>query len=113
MIFGILNLVYSFLTHIKKEQGLIKSLNTIAFILFLELFVAGIFKKYPFTVPRTSLFYCPIVLYITLQGIERLKSVNKYAYILVQGCYVIFLLFLTIALSRLIFNGQSVFAPII
>ena len=113
MIFGILNLVYSFFLHKKKEQGLIKSLNTIALILFLELFVAGLFKKYPFTVPRTSLFYCPIVLYITLQGIDSLKKVNKYVYALVQGLYVIFLLFVTIALSRLIFSGQSVFAPVI
>lgn len=113
MIFGILNLVYGFFLHGKKEPRLIKSLNTIAFILFLELFAAGIFKKYPFTVPRTSLFYCPIVLYITLQGIGSLKKFNKYVYMMVQGCYVIFLLFLTIALSRLIFSGHSVFAPII
>lgn len=113
MIFGMFNLVYSFLKYIKKEHCMIKSLNTISFILFLELLIAGVFQKYPFTVPRTSLFYCPIVLYLTIKGIGALKEVNKYAYAAVQGLFLVFLVFLTIALSRLIFTGQGVFAPIL
>ena len=110
---GMLNLFYSFFCYIRKEQYLIRSLNTIALVIFLELFIAGMFKKYPFTVPRTSLFYCPIVFYLTVKGIGVLKGINKYAYITVQGLFFIFLLFLTLALSGLIFTGQTVFAPVL
>ncbi len=113
MIFGMFNLVYSFFKYVKKEHCVIKSLNTISFILFLELLIAGVLQKYPFTVPRTSLFYCPIVLYLTIKGIGALKEFNKYAYVVVQGLFLMFLVFLTIALSRLIFTGQSVFASVL
>lgn len=104
--FGFIYLFYSFFKNIKKEGFYLRSLNTIALVLFLELFLIGALKKYPFTVPRTSLFYCPIVLALTTQGITHLKHINKYICFLVHGLYIIFLCVISLGIARLIFAGD-------
>jgi len=55
--FGLIYMFFGFFKNIKKDRYLLNSLNTLAFILFLELCILGAFKKYPFTMPRTSLFF--------------------------------------------------------
>jgi len=72
--FGLAQMFVSFFQHIKKDNYKLHSLHTIAFVLFIELFLLGVFKKYPFTVPRTSLFFCPIVLWLTVEGIGSLLT---------------------------------------
>lgn len=100
--FGFVNMFYGFFKNIRNEKYFFHSLNTITLILFIELFILGALKKYPFTVPRTSLFFCPIVLYMTVQGIVNIKFINKYLYRIVHGLYVAFLSLMTIGLSHLV-----------
>jgi len=113
MTFGLLNIIYSFFSKIKKDKFELRTINTIAFVLFLELIILGVFKKYPFTVPRTSLFFCPIVLLMTIKGLRAIKKIHIGAYILVFGLYIIYLLFLSGRLSYFAYIGQSIFHPII
>ena len=61
VIFGFFNMFYAFFANIKKEGHRIRSPMTAAFALFLGLLVLGMLKKYPFAVPRTSLFFCPFL----------------------------------------------------
>ena len=112
-VFGFIYLFCGFFARAKKEKHLFNALNTIAFFVFMELLILGAFRKYPYTVPRTSLFFCPIILCLTIQGIAALKNVNRHMYRIVHGLYFIFLVFLTICLSRLVFTGRSVFNPIL
>ena len=112
MVFGIFHLFYAFFKNFKKEKYTFKSLNTIAMGLFVGLVILGAFKKYPFVVPRTALFYCPIVLFLTIKGIDALKGIHKYVYGIVHALYLIFLVFLTVGLSRLAFTNQSLFLKI-
>lgn len=104
--FGTIDLFYAFFANIKKDKFYFKSLNTIALILFGELFVLGALKKYPFVVPRTVLFYCPIVLYLTVRGIKNLQYIHRYLYRTVHGLYIVFLSVVSISLARLIFGGD-------
>ncbi len=113
MVFGSLYLFYGFFADFKKDRYMIKALSTIAFALFLGLVLLGALHKYPFTVPRTALFYCPFVLFLVIKGIRGLRSINSYAYVIVHGLYFIFLILLTIGLSRLVFLNQSLFLKII
>ena len=49
-------------------------LDALGFIIFLELFVLGIMKKYPFTGQRITLFFAPFVFYLIVKGINSLNS---------------------------------------
>lgn len=113
LVFGLLYMFYGFFKNIKREGYYLKSVKTIAFVLFVELFFLGALKKYPFTVLRTSLFFCPVVLLMTVMGIFKLKQINPVIYALVHGVYIIFLVFLMIGLSRITFAGNLDFQPII
>ena len=105
MFFPLAYLFIGFFRNFKKDRYFLKSLETIAFVLFVELVILGILKKYPFTVPRTSLFYSPIVLTMTIMGIKEIRTLNKYLYYLLNGVFIIFLFVLSWGISRVVING--------
>ena len=111
--FGLLYLFAWFFKDIRKDRYRLKSVHTIAFFLFLGLFLLGTLKLYPFTVPRTSLFFCPIVLFLTIKGIAAVKNINGWIYRIIHAAYFVFLIFLMIALSRVTFAGQLTFRPVL
>lgn len=104
--FGFFNMFYAFFANIKKEGYRIRSPMTAAFALFLGLLVLGMFKKYPFTVPRTSLFFCPFVLFLTVDAIANLKKFNRYIFTLLHGLYVVFLAAVTFGIAGNVFSGD-------
>lgn len=106
VVFGFFNMFYAFFANIKKEGYRIRSPMTAAFALFLGLLVLGMFKKYPFTVPRTSLFFCPFVLFLTVEAITGLKKFNKYIFTLLHGAYVVFLAAVTFGIAGNVFSGD-------
>jgi len=108
---GLIYMFYGFFTNRKKEGGYFRSLETIAFVLFLLLFFIGCLKIYWFTVPRTSLFYAPIVLYMTAKGIGLAARIHPYFYRLIMGLYFVFLGFLIIMQSCVAFWWQLGFYP--
>ncbi|MBF0384990.1 MAG: hypothetical protein HQL27_03875 [Candidatus Omnitrophica bacterium] len=110
-VFGLFNTFGSFFAFFKKENYYFRSVKTIALIVFLELVFMGALKKYPFTVPRTSLFFSPIILFLTLNGIIALKRFNVYLYRAVYYPYLVLLLFIFIQLSVLCATGRGQFAP--
>lgn len=110
--FGFLNLFYGFFKDIRRDRYRFYSINTVAFIVFIELFILGVLKKYPFTIPRTSLFFCLIVLFLTVQAIAELKK-YKYFYMPLQTAYVLFLLYITSALSGITMAGALSFRPVL
>jgi len=111
--FGLLNMVYSFFMNIKKDRYRLESLHTIAFIVFFELFILGALKKYPFSIPRTSLFFCPIVLFLSLKGIGRVERINKGVFQIIRGVYIVFLLIMIFLLTRVVFTGNLTPIPLL
>ncbi|MBN1869836.1 MAG: glycosyltransferase family 39 protein [Candidatus Omnitrophica bacterium] len=108
---GLINVFYAFFANRKKEGGMLRSLDTVAFVLFLEMFLIGCLQKYPFTVPRTSLFYAPIVFYLTATGIGLAARVHPYLYRLILGLYFVFLGFLAVMQSFVAFYWDLGFYP--
>jgi hypothetical protein len=76
----------------------VDSLDRMAFLLFCELVLLGALQIYPFTVPRISLFYAPIVLYLTIQAIESMKFIHKGLY---YGYCTVFIIYLLVCASGL------------
>lgn len=113
ILFGFLNMLYAFLANFRKENYRIRSPKTAAFALFLGLAVLGMLKKYMFTVPRTSLFFCPFVLLLTIDAITGLKKINKYIFSVVHGLYVVFLAAVTFGIASNIFSGDLGAVPVI
>ena len=97
---------YAFFANIKKEGHRIRSPMTAAFALFLGLLVLGMLKKYPFAVPRTSLFFCPFLFFLTIDAITSLKKFNKYIFTLMHGAYVVFLAAVTFGIASNVFSGD-------
>jgi len=104
-IFGLIYMFYGFFKNIKSEKGL-RSLNTIALVIFIGLFLLGLAKKYPFTVPRTSLFFCPVVMALTIKGIGLLRSWNQYVYYGVYAAFIVFLLYVSSGIANVLFHGD-------
>ncbi len=111
MTFGLFYMFYAFFKNFKKQRYYLNTLNVLAFAIFLELFMLGALKKYPFTVPRTSLFFSPIVFFLTIKGIGVLKDINKPIYYIINTSFIIFLIALTVGLTNVVLfqylGGQS------
>jgi len=110
--FGFINLFYGFFTNIKKDKCRFYSINAVALIVFVELFILGVLKKYPFTIPRTSLFFCPVVLFLTVQAIFELKR-YPYVHRPLLAAYVIFLMYVAVSLSGITLAGALSFRPVL
>jgi len=59
-------------------------------IIFLELVILGIMRKYPFTGARMTLFFAPLVFYLIIKGISSLKA-NKPLYLILNFYLISFL----------------------
>ncbi len=76
---------------LKRSKFKVWDIDSIGLVIFIELFILGILKKYPFTGGRITLFYAPFVLYFIIKGITYLK-VNRWLYFVSNAYYVTFLL---------------------
>lgn len=112
-VFGMINLFYSFFANIKMKKWRMDSVYTISLVVFVELFILGVFKKYPFSIPRTSLFFCPIVLFLTLKGLVGISRWNRFVGRVLQGAYIFFLLIIFTLLSRVVLIGNLTPIPLL
>ena len=106
VIFGFLNMFYLFFANIKKEGWRIESMKTSAFTIYFGFCLLGALRLYPFTMPRTSLVFCPIVLLLIVKAIEQIKKINIYGGSIVHGAYICFLLFMTLGIAGHVFSGD-------
>ncbi len=106
MALGLIQLLAGFWPRLKNDQWKFFSVETIGFIVFWELVGLGVLHKYPFTVPRTSLFFCPILFFTTARALENLKSGQKYLYWPVQMVFIVYLVVVSIGIAGDIFAGD-------
>ncbi len=76
---------------IRKNKFRLWDIDALALIIFLELFILGIVKKYPFTGERITLFFAPFVFFMIVKGISFLKK-NKPLYLSFNAFYLAFLI---------------------
>ena len=103
---GFLQLLLGFWKTFKKDKFMFSSVNSIAFVVFMEHLILGALHKYPFVVVRTSLFFAPMLLLLTVQGFSWLGSRQKYAYNIIQYLFLVYLGYISIGIARLILGGD-------
>lgn len=114
--FAVLGFGYMFYTFFKSffSQGYrLTTFRTMALVLYGELFILGVLQKYPFSVPRTSLFFCPIVLLLIVDGIMSLRKVHKNSSIIIHAVYIMYLLIVAFGIGKEAWSGYLGFAPLI
>lgn len=75
---------------LRKEKFKIWDIEALGLVIFLELFILGLIKKYPFTGERITLFFAPFVFCFIVKGIGFFR-VNKPLYYGLNIFYIIFL----------------------
>lgn len=111
MLIGLFTIIGSFINNYRKDKYFLESVKTVAFVIFLGLLSLGILQKYPYTVPRTSLFFCPFILFMTVKGIRNIVSYNRSLGIVIQTAYMVFLVVMVVLLSRVVFSGELTILP--
>jgi len=96
-----------------KDGFRFQSFRTVALVLYAQLFVLGSLQKYPFCVPRTVLFFSPIILLLIVEAIFSLRKVNKVLALFFHGSYIIFLLVVAFGIARAAWAGHLGFSPVI
>ncbi|MDP2939555.1 MAG: hypothetical protein Q8O13_05730 [Candidatus Omnitrophota bacterium] len=90
-VFGLYSIFHFFVLSFRKKIFKIHSVDTLTFVLFVELMLLGILKIYPFTGERVTLFFAPFVLLAIIKGIYLLRKVNPALFTTVLSTYGIFL----------------------
>ncbi len=111
MLFGFVYMFAGFFHVIKESKWRVCSVPTIALVVFLELALAGALQKYPFGVPRTALFLCPMLLILTIQGICSVRQYNRYAYYFLHGAFVFYLVVVAVGISGVVLNQPLTAIP--
>lgn len=89
--FFILSLLVSATRSFKERKFKIYGIDTLGLVIFIELFVLGIMKKYPFTGERVTLFFAPVVFLMIINGINLFEK-NKPLYWAFKIIYFTFLI---------------------
>ncbi|MFH1519878.1 MAG: hypothetical protein ABIE75_04850 [Candidatus Omnitrophota bacterium] len=76
---------------IRKDKFRLMSIDAIGMVIFLELVVLGLLKKYPFTGERITLFFAPFVFYFIVKAISSFRKI-KPLYLGFSVFYIVFLL---------------------
>ena len=113
MVFGLLQLFAGVLMQSRKIRLGFTSVGMIAFVVFCELATAAAFSKYPFGVPRTSLFLCPMFLILTIQGITAVKKYNRLIYYAIHGSFAVYLLVVALGIVKIVISRPLIAIPTI
>lgn len=116
--FGLIRMVSAFVRAVWNKGQLViprrlASIDLIGFILYAELFTLSALGKYPFSVPRTALFFCPVILVMMIKGMTDLEYVNKYFYRVVHALYLLFLTVVSVGIASVVLTRDFSFSPLI
>jgi len=76
---------------IKKDRFKLITINAIGLVIFFELLILGLVRKYPFTGERITLFFAPFVFYFIAKSISFFER-NRFLYLSFNIFYVAFFL---------------------
>ena len=79
-----------FKSSLEKFRGAILDINIVCGILLTQLFVLSVFKLYPFTGARVTLFLAPFIFYMLVKGIYLARKI-KFIFYPVLSVYILFL----------------------
>jgi hypothetical protein len=89
-----------------KGNQKIMPVATVALLIFIELVILGCLRKLPFTVPRISLFFAPILLLVMVQSFAECRQRWPKCYWPLQWMLWAYLGTMSLGIARVIFNGN-------
>ena len=98
--FGLWEMCTGFYAQLKKDNYYFISVYSLAFIVFLELVILGSLHLYAFTIPRTSLFFAPVILMLSIKGMERLKTIHPLLFKVILGLFMGYLIMVSLGIAR-------------
>jgi hypothetical protein len=101
MLFGLVEMVLGTRDFIRRRFSGQLPVQIIALVLVLELMIMGALKGYYFTMPRTSLFFCPLLFLLTALSFKRIEGAWGKKSLWIQGAYAITLMFFAFAVTRM------------
>lgn len=87
----------------KAEGFRFRSLVPAALGIFLLHLILGCLHKYPFSVPRLSLFFAPFLLWMTVLAMQWLRGRNKIIGTIVEVIFALYLVFISVGIAQVIF----------
>jgi hypothetical protein len=100
---GFLYMSINFWRIFKSEGFRYRSIVPAAFCVFSMHLMLGCLHKYPFSVPRLSLFFAPFLLWMTVLAMQWLREKTKIAGTLVEIIFVLYLIFISVGIARVVF----------
>ena len=101
---GFIFLVYQGCQALRKPSFRFTHIKDVALVILLICLILSAFQKFPFGVPRLSLFYAPILLFMTVEAFQWIKERNKIVYSLIQYTFLIYLGYVSIGIAGVVFN---------
>jgi len=91
-----------------KEEGFkFRSLVPVALGVFLIHLALGCLHKYPFSIPRLSLFFAPLLLWMTVLAMQWLREKSKVLGTVVEVVFGLYLVFISAGIAFVIFTGNQ------
>ncbi len=103
---GFIYLACSAWQQFKRDGFIFKSAISAAGALYLIHFFLGALHKYPFVVPRTSLFFAPILFMATVMVIRWVQEKNKIAGQMMAAIFIVYLMIISSGIASAIFAGD-------
>jgi len=100
---GFLYMLINFWKIFKAEGHRFRSLVPAAFSVFMMHLILGCLHKYPFSIPRLSLFFAPFLLWMTVLAMQWLRGKSKIAGTMIEVIFALYLVFISVGISRVIF----------
>jgi hypothetical protein len=105
MVFAMVQMFLGWRRAWQEEGRRFGSIVTVAMFIFFELVVLGLFKFYPFIVPRTVLFFCPVLIVLMLKAFDGIETVKPRIGLTLQFGYGMFLLLMLTAVGQALWRG--------
>jgi hypothetical protein len=100
---GFLYMLINFWRIFKAEWFRFRSLVPAAFCVFLMHLMLGCLHKYPFSIPRLSLFFAPFLLWMTVLAMQWLRERSKIVGTIVELIFALYLVFISAGIARVVF----------
>jgi hypothetical protein len=87
----------------KAEGFRFRSLIPAALVVFFLHLMLGCLHKYPFSIPRLSLFFSPFLLWMTVLSMQWLRGKSKITGTIVEIVFALYLVFISLGIARVVF----------
>lgn len=106
-VFGAIGLAYVVWEGIKDFRNRTSvSVAKIALIIMLELIILGALRKFPFTVPRMSLFFAPMLMFGIVEALAWARQRSLLLYRPLQAALWLYLGFMSLGITLVVFHGD-------